>query len=173
MKFLSAPWRWNFISALIKNKGCVFCDALHLPEKESLICYRGKNFFVILNKYPYNTAHLMIVPYEHVDAPDKIEPQKAPEMWEIINRSMEILNRQFHPQGFNLGMNIGPAAGAGVKDHVHLHIVPRWTGDSNFMPVIGETRVLSYNIETIFEILLREFNAPSAAENASGGQGLF
>lgn len=157
MKFLSAPWRWKFISSLIKKKGCVFCDALKLPEKDSLICYRGKDYFVILNKYPYNTAHLMIVPYEHVDSPGKIEPGKTIEMWELMNRSTEILKEQFHPQGFNIGMNIGQVAGAGVKDHVHLHIVPRWNGDANFMPIVGKTRVLSYSIETIFEILLREF----------------
>jgi ATP adenylyltransferase len=157
MKFLSAPWRWKFISSLIKKKGCVFCDALNLPEKDSLICYRGNDYFVILNKYPYNTAHLMIVPFEHVDSPEKIEPGKTVEMWELMNRSTEILKEQFHPQGFNIGMNIGQVAGAGVKDHVHLHIVPRWNGDANFMPVVGKTRVLSYCIETIFEILLREF----------------
>jgi ATP adenylyltransferase len=157
MKFLSAPWRWKFISSLIKKKGCVFCEALKLHVEDSLICYRGKDYFVILNKYPYNTAHLMIVPYEHVDSPEKIEPQKTVEMWELMNRSTKILKEQFHPQGFNIGMNIGQVAGAGVKDHVHLHIVPRWNGDANFMPVVGKTRVLSYSIETIFEILLREF----------------
>jgi ATP adenylyltransferase len=157
MKFLSAPWRWKFISSLIKKKGCIFCEALKLPANDSLVCYRGKDYFVILNKFPYNTAHLMIVPYEHVDSPEKIEPQKTVEMWELMNRSTKILTEQFHPQGFNIGMNIGQAAGAGVKDHVHLHIVPRWNGDANFMPVVGKTRVLSYSIETIFEILLREF----------------
>jgi len=157
MKFLAAPWRWEFISGLIKKKGCVFCDALKLPAKESLICHRGKDYFVILNKYPYNTAHLMIVPYEHTAAPENIPPQKTVEMWELMNRCLEILKTQFNPHGFNIGMNVGQVAGAGVKDHVHLHIVPRWGGDANFMPVIGKTRVLSYSIETIFEILLREF----------------
>ena len=157
MKFLSAPWRWDFISSLIKKEGCVFCNALQMPEKESLICHRGTDFFVILNKYPYNTAHLMVVPYAHVDTPDKISPQKTVEMWELMNRSMAIIRNQFNPNGFNLGMNIGKVAGAGVKDHFHLHIVPRWDGDSNFMPIIGETRVLSYSIEAIFEIIHREF----------------
>ena len=158
MKVLSAPWRWEFISGLIKKQGCVFCDALKLPDDESFICCRGTNFFVILNKFPYNTAHLMIVPYEHTAAPENLPPEKTVEMWALMNRSLDILKNQFHPHGFNIGMNIGPAAGAGVKDHVHLHIVPRWEGDANFMPVIGKTRVLSYNLETIFEILRREFN---------------
>lgn len=157
MKFLSAPWRWDFISSLIKKKGCVFCDALKLAEKDSLICFKGKDYFVILNKYPYNTAHVMIVPYKHVDTPDKIAPRETVEMWELMNRTMAIIKDKFHPGGFNVGMNIGPAAGAGVKDHFHLHIVPRWKGDANFMPVVGKTRVLSYSIETIFEILVKEF----------------
>jgi ATP adenylyltransferase len=99
----------------------------------------------------------MIVPYEHVDSPVKIAAGKTIEMWELMNRSTEIIKEQFHPQGFNIGMNIGQVAGAGVKDHVHLHIVPRWNGDANFMPIVGKTRVLSYSIETIYEILLREF----------------
>lgn len=157
MKFLSAPWRWDFISSLIKKKGCVFCDALKLPEKDSLICFKGKDYFVILNKYPYNTAHVMIVPYEHVDTPDKIAPRETVEMWELMNRTMAIIKDKFHPSGFNVGMNIGRAAGAGIRDHFHLHIVPRWDGDANFMPVVGKTRVLSYSIETIFETLLNEF----------------
>jgi ATP adenylyltransferase len=157
MKFLSAPWRWDFISSLIKKKGCVFCDALKLPDKDSLICYKGKDYFVILNKYPYNTAHVMIVPYEHVETPDKIAPRETVEMWELMNRTLAIIKDKFHPSGFNVGMNIGRAAGAGIRDHFHLHIVPRWDGDANFMPVVGKTRVLSYSIETIFEILLNEF----------------
>lgn len=158
MKFLAAPWRWEFISSLVKRKGCVFCDALQLPGEESLICYRGNDFFVILNKYPYSTAHLMIVPYRHLDSPDKISPQESVEMWALMNRSLAILNEQFHPHGYNLGMNIGRVAGAGVKDHFHLHLVPRWDGDANFMPVIGETRVLSYSIDEIYQILRKEFN---------------
>lgn len=158
MKFLAAPWRWEFISSLVKKKGCVFCDALQLPEEDSLICFRGKEFFVILNKYPYNTAHLMIVPYRHVDSPDLISPQDTVEMWELMNRCLAILKEQFNPQGFNIGMNIGRVAGAGVKDHCHLHIVPRWDGDANFMPVIGKTRVLSYSIEEICKIVRTEFN---------------
>ncbi len=157
MKFLSAPWRWSFISSLIKVEGCVFCKALDLPEKDSLICHRGIDFFVILNKFPYNTAHLMVVPYEHIDTPQRISPQRSAEMWELMNKSMDIIKEKFNPSGFNLGMNLGKVAGAGVKDHFHLHIVPRWDGDSNFMPIIGETRVLSYDIDQIYQVLLAEF----------------
>jgi ATP adenylyltransferase len=158
MKFLRAPWRWDFISRLTREKGCVFCNALKKPDHESLICYRGEKYFVILNRYPYNSGHLMIVPYLHMDSPEKIPAPEASEMWELMNKSMAILRRSFNPAGFNLGMNIGKVAGAGVKDHFHLHIVPRWEGDANFMPIIGQTEVASYNIDTIFEILHKEFN---------------
>lgn len=158
MKFLSAPWRWNFISGTSKKDCCVFCHAVTLPEKESLICYKGTDYYVIMNKYPYNTAHLMIVPYEHVDTPEKIQPEKTVEMWQLMNRSMAIIRESFCPSGFNVGMNIGQVAGAGVKDHCHLHIVPRWEGDSNFMPIVGGTRVMSYSMETVFETLFKKFN---------------
>jgi ATP adenylyltransferase len=157
MKFLSAPWRWDFITRIGKKKGCVFCEALNLPEEESLVCHKGDSFYVILNKYPYSTGHLMIVPYEHLDYPDKVSPEKSMEMWELMNRSMAALKDNFNPAGFNLGMNLGRLSGAGVKDHFHLHIVPRWDGDANFMPIIGETRVLSYSIETILQVLKDAF----------------
>jgi ATP adenylyltransferase len=153
MKFLSAPWRWDFISQIGKIKGCVFCEALKQPEDQSLICHRGKDFFVILNKYPYSTGHLMIVPYEHVNSPELIAPEKTVEMWSLMNQAMAIIRENFHPGGFNLGMNLGKAAGAGVKDHCHLHIVPRWDGDANFMPIVGETRVLSYSMDTVLRML--------------------
>jgi len=158
MKFLSAPWRWDFITNIVKMKGCVFCDALKLPEEESLICYRGTDYFVILNKYPYNTAHLMIVPYQHLDSPEKIAPEKSAELWDLTNRCLAIIRGKFNPNGFNMGMNLGRVAGAGVKDHFHLHIVPRWDGDSNFMPIVGETRVLSYSMERILEVMREELN---------------
>lgn len=157
MKFLSAPWRWNFITRIGKKEGCVFCEALTLPEDQSLICYRGTDFFVILNKFPYSTAHLMVVPYLHLDVPEKLEPEKAIELWQLQNRSMAIIREHFNPSGFNLGMNVGRVAGAGVKDHFHLHIVPRWDGDANFMPIIGNTRVLSYNIDDILTTLRDAF----------------
>ncbi len=158
MKFLPAPWRWDFISGIGKTKGCIFCQALKLPEDKSLICYRGEKYFVILNKYPYSTGHLMIVPYTHLDLPDKIAPEESLEMWALMNRSLSILRQNFRPSGFNIGMNIGKTGGAGVEDHFHLHIVPRWEGDANFMAVIGQTKVVSYSLEKVFAILKREFN---------------
>jgi ATP adenylyltransferase len=158
MKFLSAPWRWEFITKIGKQKGCLFCNVQKKALDNALICYRGKQYFVILNKYPYSTGHLMIVPYQHHSSPDKISPVDSVEMWELMNKSIEILRHHFHPDGFNIGMNIGQSAGAGIKDHFHLHVVPRWTGDSNFMSVLGETKVMSYRIDDIFSILKKAFS---------------
>jgi len=158
MRFLPAPWRWNFISKTGKLKECVFCNALKLPDDESLICFRGKQYFVILNKFPYSTGHLMIVPFEHLSSPNQISPGDSTEMWDLMNRSLTILKEKFNPGGFNVGMNIGKCAGAGVKDHFHLHIVPRWEGDANFMAVTGNTKVLSYSIDEVLKTLRKEFN---------------
>ena len=158
MKFLQAPWRWSFISGLInKENSCVFCSAQNKNGLESLICYRGKKYFVILNKYPYNTGHLMVVPYEHLTGPDEIPSEQTTEMWSLMNRSLEVLKKNFSPDGFNIGMNIGNASGAGVKGHFHLHIVPRWSGDSNFMAVIGETKVMSYDLESVYKKISEDF----------------
>ena len=158
MKFILAPWRWDFISKISKLQGCLFCKAQKQKSEDSLICYRGENYFIILNKYPYNTGHLMIVPYDHLTSPEDISPEKTMEMWRLLNRSLKILQKNFNPHGFNVGMNIGKAAGAGVKDHFHLHVVPRWTGDSNFMSVIGNSKVISYKPENILDILKKEFD---------------
>ncbi len=158
MKFLSAPWRWEFITKIGKQKSCLFCDIQKNGRDNTLICYRGKQYFVILNKYPYSTGHLMIVPYQHHSSPDRISPADSMEMWELMNKSIEILRHHLHPDGFNIGMNIGQSAGAGIKDHFHLHVVPRWTGDANFMSVLGETKVMSYRIDDIFSILKRDFS---------------
>jgi ATP adenylyltransferase len=158
MKFLSAPWRWSFISGYWKQKGCLFCEAVKDTKKSSLICHRGTNYFVILNKYPYSTGHLMIVPYRHISTPDQISPEDSTEMWQLMNRSIGILREHLRPDGFNIGMNIGRSAGAGVKDHLHLHVVPRWSGDANFMAVVGETKVLSYELDDIVALLKREFS---------------
>jgi ATP adenylyltransferase len=153
MKFLSAPWRWDFIANSRKNSGCIFCQALARDDREAMILWRGERFFVLLNKYPYSTGHLMIAPLNHLAAPDELAGTELAEMWELTNRAMAILKKSFHPDGFNIGMNIGPAAGAGVKDHFHQHVVPRWQGDANFMALIGKTRVLSYDQQEVFGII--------------------
>ena len=156
MKFLLAPWRWKFISDKIKNKGCVFCNAVNDEnDKENLITYRGDNYFVILNKYPYNTGHLMIVPYLHTSNFSELE--NSEEFHFLIDKSLKILKEEFNPDGFNIGMNIGKSAGAGIDDHIHLHIVPRWQGDSNFMAVVGKTKLISYDMNYIYDKLHSKF----------------
>lgn len=153
MKFLSAPWRWEFISNCGKKSGCVFCQAQAMPDREAMILWRGRKFFVLLNKYPYSTGHLMIAPLAHLATPGCLGQDEWAEMGELTTRAMAILEKNFHPDGFNIGMNIGPAAGAGVKDHFHQHLVPRWQGDANFMALVGQTRVLSYDQEEVFRII--------------------
>jgi ATP adenylyltransferase len=157
MRFLSAPWRWDFISGLKKDDGCLFCRALEKDDQDSLVCFRGSTFFVLLNKYPYSTGHLMVAPCAHVASPAQMAAGDLREMWELTHRAMAILKENFHPEGFNIGMNIGKAAGAGVKDHFHQHIVPRWQGDANFMATVGDVKVLSYDPEAVFATIRSAF----------------
>lgn len=157
MRFLSAPWRWDFIAGSAKEKGCVFCRALAQDERESLVCFRGDRFFVILNKYPYNSGHLMVAPIAHIASPEALAAADLQEMGQLTGRCLAILKEHFRPDGFNIGMNLGQAAGAGVKDHFHQHIVPRWQGDANFMAVIGDTKVLSYDLANVFAVIRSAF----------------
>jgi ATP adenylyltransferase len=157
MKYLSAPWRWDFIASSGKEKGCVFCRALAEAESDSRVCFRGDKFFVVLNKYPYNSGHLMVAPNAHIASPAGLAAADLLEMGQLTGRSLAILKENFHPDGFNIGMNLGQAAGAGVKDHFHQHIVPRWQGDANFMAVIGDTKVLSYDLATVFATIRSAF----------------
>jgi ATP adenylyltransferase len=157
MKFLSAPWRWNFISGLKKDEGCIFCRALDAECSDSLICFRGEKFFVILNKFPYSTGHLMVAPYAHIASPEEMAAADLLEMWELTRCSLAILKDSFHPDGFNIGLNIGKAAGAGVQDHFHQHIVPRWQGDANFMATVGDIKVLSYDQGTVLAVIRSAF----------------
>lgn len=153
MKYLSAPWRWSFISGLKRERGCVFCRALQGDDENALVLHRGSDFFVILNKYPYSTGHLMIAPNLHLDSPEHLAPSGLQEMWALSQRSLRALRSAYQPEGFNIGMNLGQAAGAGVKDHFHLHVVPRWPGDANFMPIVSGTRVASYDLQQVFRTL--------------------
>jgi ATP adenylyltransferase len=123
--------------------GCVFClAAAQEANAENLVIKRSKNAFVILNRYPYTSGHLMVVPYLHVSTIEDLDPETRQEMIELVNQSMIVLRGVYQPEAFNLGANIGAAAGAGIAEHVHMHVVPRWSGDTNFMTAVGETRVL-------------------------------
>lgn len=133
------------------EEGCVFCDAQQMPDtSENLIVYRGRHAFVILNRFPYTSGHIMIVPYLHTPYLEGLLPEVRAEIMELATEGMRILRQVYNPEGFNIGINIGEAAGAGITEHVHLHVVPRWTGDTNFMSTLGSTRVLPEQLEDTY-----------------------
>jgi ATP adenylyltransferase len=135
-----------------KAEGCVFCAAQAQPDgPENLVAYRGKHSFVIMNLYPYTSGHLMVVPYAHKATLEDLDPATRGEMMELAARCMTVLREIYHPQGFNMGANIGEAAGAGILDHVHVHVVPRWVGDTNFMSSLAGTRVLPEIVQDTYE----------------------
>jgi len=148
MKQLWTPWRKEFILGP-REKGCIFCK---LPrqknDRENLILFRGKHNFIILNRFPYNNGHLMVVPYRHTKDLDRLKPAEQAELVELSGLTIKALNKTMFPKGHNLGINFGAAGGAGIRDHLHLHVVPRWVGDTNWMPVLGETKTM---IEYLWE----------------------
>jgi ATP adenylyltransferase len=149
MDSILAPWRYPYVSAAGKEPGCVFCNALdQKDDAESLIVHRGYQNFVILNRYPYNNGHIMIAPYEHKASPLGVAPIVLQEMMDLFQKCIRALTQVYQPHGFNTGMNLGRAAGAGVEEHYHMHIVPRWNGDTSFMSTLGETRVIPEDFAT-------------------------
>jgi ATP adenylyltransferase len=142
MERLWSPWRMNYVTGT-KRPGCVFCNALAAgDDRESLILYRGQHCFIMLNLYPYNSGHTMVVPYAHAASVEDLDHDTRAEMFDLSALTVEASRRVLHCTGFNLGMNIGEMAGAGVADHLHEHVVPRWVGDANFMPILGDTMVM-------------------------------
>jgi len=142
-----------------KQEGCVFCNAQEQEDSAAnLIALRGERAYVILNRYPYTSGHLMVVPFEHKPTLEELDPLTRAEMMELTTRCMAVLRKVYRPQAFNMGANIGEAAGAGVKAHVHIHIVPRWAGDTNFISILGETRVLPETLETTYQRLRNRFS---------------
>lgn len=142
MERLWSPWRHAYVTRTSEQDGCVFCDALAHDEGRALIVDEGASCFVILNLYPYNAGHLMIVPRRHVGTLAALQPDELAELAVWTQRAEIVLYEAYQPQGLNVGMNLGRPAGAGVLDHLHVHLVPRWTGDTNFMSVVGNVRVL-------------------------------
>ncbi len=150
MENLWAPWRIDYILSK-KPAGCIFCDKpAEDRDDENLILLRGKYHFIIMNAFPYNNGHMMVVPYRHTSSLSDWSAEERAEMMELADLGVELLKRTMRPDGFNLGINMGLVAGAGVADHIHFHIVPRWNGDTNFMPVLSDTRVISEGLRATF-----------------------
>jgi ATP adenylyltransferase len=158
MDYLWTPWRYQYVTkAAGKTSECVFCAARTADDKEALIVYRGQHTFIILNRFPYTSGHIMVVPYEHVGTLEDVADDALTEMIRLAQTAEKHLRAIYHPDGLNLGMNIGHSAGAGIASHVHLHVLPRWIGDTNFTTVIGETRVLPEALEATWEKLRGAF----------------
>jgi ATP adenylyltransferase len=140
----------------MESTGCIFCDRAQLPpehDRSNLILLRGDRNFIILNLYPYNSGHLMVVPYLHTADFASLERETVEEMMALMQRMVRVMSAEYRPEGFNMGMNLGRVAGAGVADHVHMHLVPRWAGDTNFMPVVGSTKVMPELLERTYDRL--------------------
>jgi ATP adenylyltransferase len=160
MKHLWTPWRMTYIENAGKAEGCVFCHAQAKEDGlENLIIRRGKLAYVILNRYPYTSGHVMVVPFAHKPNLEELDTAKRTEMMELTSQSTVVLRKIYRTKSFNIGVNIGEAAGAGVKEHVHIHIVPRWVGDTNFMSTLAETRVLPETLDDTWRRIREGFQS--------------
>ncbi len=158
MKNIFAPWRISYIQNSKKTSGCIFCDFPKQDEDDkNFIIHRGTSCFVIINRYPYNSGHIMVVPYRHTSDYSSLSPEEVTELHRLSSVAMDVMHRTIKPEGFNLGINIGKVSGAGVDDHIHLHIVPRWNGDTNFMPVMGDVRVIPQSLEETYRMFVENW----------------
>jgi len=168
MERLWTPWRMEYIRN-VGGAGCIFCEKRREgDDREGLVLLRGGACFLVMNKYPYNNGHLMVAPYRHVELPSALSKEEGEETFRLLAVGERLLKAAYRPEGFNVGANIGQCAGAGVLGHFHLHIVPRWSGDTNFMPVFGETRVLPQSLEQSYDAL-REILDRGEGGSASSG----
>ena len=148
---LWAPWRFSYVTKA-KPQGCVLCaKPAEGNDEDALIVHRGELAYVVLNLFPYNAGHLMVVPFRHVGDFTEVTPEESAEMQRLLELSMRVLRQQMNPEGFNLGLNLGAAGGAGIVDHLHWQLVPRWQGDTNFMPVLAETKVMPMHMAEIWQ----------------------
>ena len=160
MKQLWAPWRMEYISQEESetSRSCIFCSRItQNRDKKNLIVFRGELAFIIMNRFPYNNGHLMVVPYRHTGDLLQLKKDEKAELFQLLQRSMKALEAVMKPQGYNIGMNLGRVAGAGVEDHLHFHVVPRWNGDTNFMPILSDTKVISEALEKSYQKLQAAF----------------
>jgi len=159
MDYLWTPWRYAYVTNAEKTAGCIFCQVLAAGDDEKVrIAYRGEHCFVILNTYPYTSGHVMIVPYQHLDELQKLPLEAAQEMMGLTQKMEGVLRRLYQPDGVNVGMNLGKAAGAGVAGHIHMHVLPRWVADANFLTVIGEARMLPEALEVTWKRIKEAFD---------------
>ncbi len=163
MDKLWSPWRSNYIESFKEKKienRCVFCSAKDedIEEDNCLIVYKRKKCFVMLNLYPYNSGHLMVIPYRHLSDMNDLTAEEIAEIMDTVKMSMNCLGTIMKPQGFNFGANLGKAAGAGIDEHIHFHVVPRWNGDTNFMPALGQVKVISQDLLRTKNDLIKAFN---------------
>ena len=155
-----APWRLEYVKDASKDieSECIFCaKPAEGDDEANLIVHRGERCFVILNKFPYTNGHLMVAPYEHTAALQELDADTIAEMMSLAQRGMNALEVSYAPHGYNVGFNQGRVAGAGVEHHIHMHVVPRWGGDTNFMPVLGDTRVMNQTLEDSYETVRKAF----------------
>ena len=157
MGHLWTPWRSTYITAKRDKNRCIFCAVESGDDEENLVIYRGEFCFVMLNRYPYTTGHLMIAPYRHVSRLLQVDPEVTDEMMRVARRAEENLEEIYRPDGLNLGMNLGEAAGAGIEQHIHLHVLPRWKGDANFMTTVGEVRIMPEDLSDTYRKLKPRF----------------
>lgn len=160
MKQLWAPWRMTYLEGddQAGKEGCIFCiKDLPGEDRQRLVVHRGYHAFVIMNRYPYTNGHLMVAPYRHTAELGGLSPEEILDLHRLVAASRDALMKMASPDGFNLGMNLGRAAGAGVTDHLHVHVVPRWSGDTNFMPVLADLRVVPEHLETTYDRLRAVF----------------
>ena len=160
MNQLWAPWRMQFIEELRdKGSGCIFCELVQETDndRERLILHRGKSCYVLMNRYPYNNGHLLIIPYQHTGTLSDLSVEENTEMMQLAATSVEIMEKHIEAEGFNCGFNLGKVAGAGIADHLHLHVVPRWCGDTNFLPILGETRSMPEYLANTYDRLIEGF----------------
>jgi len=158
MENLWAPWRMEYISKEKegKSKPCIFCHRIkQKTDRKNLILYRGKEAFIIMNRYPYNNGHVMVVPYRHTGDITDLHSHENDELFQIIRLTIHALDEVMKPHGYNIGMNLGRVAGAGIEDHLHYHVVPRWNGDTNFMPVLTDTKVISEALDKSYRKLVK------------------
>lgn len=157
MNHIWAPWRIEYIM-MDKPQGCILCDKpLEEKDEENYILFRGEKNFIIMNSYPYNPGHLLVAPYRHTGQVDELDDEERNEHFALVSRCVAVLREVFNPNGFNIGANLGKVAGAGIADHFHSHIVPRWQGDTNFMPVMGDVRVIPQALADTYKNLIGRF----------------